>query len=144
LRVDQKAVSESTIPSTSSFERNLFGVAAAFNLLVASVIVIPGSFAWALLRMAPPDQPLFLHLFAAFVLLFGLVYLWIALDVAGKQALILLGAIGKLAVMAVVLGHYLAGSIPVEVVMLGSGDLVFAVLFLTVFHRRRAEAPSIL
>lgn len=124
-----------TDPSTR-YERALFFSAALFNLLVALGFALPGSPLWALMGMAPPQQLLLLHLLIAFILLFGLAYLWIGIEVRGKAPLILLGAIGKITMFALALVHWLLGMAPAAFPVLGAGDLVYAALFLGVLKRR--------
>ena len=121
---------------TSGYERALFFSAALFNLLVALGFALPDSPVWTLMGVAPPQQLLLLHLLTAFILLFGLAYLWIGLDVRGKAPLILLGAVGKLMMFALALTHWLLGMAPAAFPALGAGDLVYAVLFVGVLMRR--------
>ncbi|HUP92361.1 MAG TPA: hypothetical protein VM074_08955 [Solimonas sp.] len=111
-------------------DRLLFLVAAAFNFAVALALALPASPAWSLLGLAYPEQTLFLHLFLVIVVVFGGAYAWIALAPQGKRALILTAVVGKGAVLAVVLAHCLAGSLPWTVAGLAAGDGVFALLFL--------------
>ena len=118
-------------------ERSLFGVAAAFNWIVALALAVPGDFAWRLVGLARPTETLFVHLFAAMVAVFGLAYAWIALDPAGKRSLITIAAIGKLCVLPIALVHYLGGSIPFSLVPAAAGDVVFAALFLGFVARHR-------
>jgi hypothetical protein len=107
------------------FSRTLFFVAAGFNALVVIGLLIPNSPAWPLLGAMSPEQPLFLHLFLVMVAVFAAAYFWIGWSPAGKAPLILVGAIGKLSVVAVVLAHYVAGSVTVALPVLASGDLIF-------------------
>jgi len=113
----------------------LFVTAAVFNWLVALSLALPGERAWQLAGLAQPADPLFLHLFLTFVALFGIAYLWIGVAPAGKDALVVIGAVGKASAFAVLFGHYLAGSVPAGVAALGAGDLVFAALFVRFLFR---------
>ena len=115
----------------------MFLVAAAFNWLVAVALAIPGSPAWRLVGVPPPEQTLFLHLFVALVAIFGVAYFWIGLDISGKRALVVIAVIGKLSVVAVVIGHYVAGSVPVSLALPAVGDLLFAALFVRFLYRQR-------
>lgn len=115
---------------TERATRPLFVTAAVFNWLVALSLALPGDAAWRLVGLARPADTLFLHLSLTFIALFGVAYFWIGVAPAGKAPLVVIGAVGKVAAFAVVFGHYLAGSIPAGVALLGAGDLVFAALFL--------------
>lgn len=121
--------------AVSPAERTLFFVAAAFNALVALALVLPGDFAWNLLGLLRPEKMLFVHLFAVMVAAFGLAYFWIARNPGGKRVLIELAIIGKLAVFGVALAHGLAGTAPMSLALLASGDLVFAALFFDFLRR---------
>lgn len=125
-----------TTDTTTGYERALFFSAALFNLLVALGFALPNSPVWALLGMAPPQPLLLLHLLIAFILLFGLAYLWIGIDVRGKGPLIVLGAAGKITMFVLALTHWLLGMAPAAFPALGLGDLVYAALFLGVMKRR--------
>lgn len=127
-----------TATQATAAERAIFFIAGIFNGMVVLSLMTPNSPAWELIGVAAPEQTLFLHLFLVFAALFGLAYFWVAADMSGKNALILLAVLGKLAVVGVVIAHYLTGSVPVSVVSLTAGDLVFAGLFLGVLYRHRA------
>jgi hypothetical protein len=118
----------------------LFFAAAAFNWLVAAALLFGGDAVFALLGMAPPADRLMFHLFVTFVVLFGAGYLWVGRDPTRNQGLVGLGAIGKVSVFGVLLGHALARRIPVAPVALAGGDLVFAALFLRFLLRARATS----
>lgn len=125
--------------SAHAANRTLFFVASAFNALVVLGLLTPNSPAWSLLGATPPEQPIFLHLFLVMAMVFGLAYLWIGWSPAGKAPLILVAAIGKLSVFAVVVAHYVAGSVTDALPVLASGDLIFAALFLRVYAGRTHE-----
>ena len=118
-----------------NFNRALFFVASAFNALVVIGLLIPNSPAWALLGTTPPEQPIFLHLFLVMAAVFGAAYFWIGWNPLGKAPLILVAAVGKLSVFAVVTAHYFAGSVTIALPTLASGDVFFAVLFLMVYFQ---------
>lgn len=110
--------------------RTLFTVAALFNFVVAALLVLGNATTWQLFGMAPPNETLFVQLFAVFVALFGGVYAWIAIAPEGKRPLIQLSAFGKLTIFATVVIEAIAGNAPVMMVGPAAGDLVFAILFL--------------
>ena len=110
-------------------DRALFSVAAVFNFGVALGLVLPGSPVWALLHMTPRAPDVFLHLLALFIAIFGGVYVAVARNPAGKRPLVQLAVAGKLAVFAVVLLHFFAGTVPLQLPLLATGDFVFAILF---------------
>jgi hypothetical protein len=110
--------------------RLLFTIAALFNWTVAALLVFGNATTWKLFGLPPPQETLFVHLFAAIVAAFGVAYWWIGVDSAGKRPLIVFSVIGKLTVFATVVIEYFAGNAPLLLVGPGAGDLVFAILFL--------------
>jgi len=130
------------LPTTQSSgaDRALFFVAAAANLFAAYAFLPSVGIVWSMVGMSPPENTLFVHFFVLFVALFGCAYFWIALDVSNKRGLILISAIGKTSAVVVVFAHYLTGSVPLGLVVLLSGDLVFAALFLRFLYRPRVDA----
>jgi len=123
-------------------DRALFLVAGSTNWLVAILFAIPASPLWSLLGMQPPERSLFLHIFCVLVALFGTSYIWIGLEPAGKEPLVLFSAAGKALVVAVVFGQYLAGGVSILFALLISGDLFFAALFLGYLRRRQVSAAN--
>lgn len=124
--------------NAATTDRAVFFVAAVFNFAVALALLVPESPAWAALDLVVPEHLLIPHLFIVMVAVFGLAYFWIGWAPEGKRALILIAVIGKLSVFAVVMAHYLAGSVTAALPVLASGDLGFALLFLRVFFRQHA------
>ena len=76
-----------------------------------------------------PADPLFIHLFAAVVMVFGYGYYRAGKDPAANQGIVVMGMVAKLAVAAVVWGHGFMGQAPWQLAALAGVDLVYAVLF---------------
>jgi hypothetical protein len=120
-----------------TYARWLFGVAAAANFAVmAAMMLTPGVFVGVLGLDAPAGtNRVIWYLAAELIGVFGYGYVRIALDPERLRVLIHLGAVGKLAAVALVL----AGAILVPHVWkffaLISGDAIFAALFLDYLRR---------
>lgn len=67
--------------------------------------------------------------FLCAVILFGIGYLIVGLDLNKNHAIVLLGAIGKIMVFIFFVVYYLKGQIKLYLVLVGTGDLIFAILF---------------
>ncbi|GGO89448.1 hypothetical protein GCM10011348_47230 [Marinobacterium nitratireducens] len=101
----------------------LFKSAALFNWAVGLILVFAYNPLFKLLDMPPVESPLFLHLFALLVLMFGLGYYWISLDPAGERSLILLGCIAKGLVFLTFVAYFYFGQLSWRFLALVTGDL---------------------
>ena len=112
-----------------SWMRRALYTTAIMNVL-AALGFLPGAGAVRALAGLPQDgQPLYLLTVALFVGLFGLGYL--AAAVTGRPDRVFLGvaAAGKIGFFTLLLGFWLAGSLPLQAPVLGSADLFFGTLF---------------
>ncbi len=124
----------------ADYPRWLFLVAATFNFVVAATLSFAPDTAFPLLDMPRPQERLALDLFHGAVALFGLQYLWIALSPRNNRNLIGFGALGKTAVFAILVWHWLAaGDASGKMVFLASFDLAFAAAFLHVLWTLRGD-----
>ena len=64
------------------------------------------------------------------VILFGIGYLIVGLNLDDNHAIILLGIIGKVLLFVFFLSYYLLGYIPFYTVIMGVVDLIFSILFI--------------
>jgi hypothetical protein len=122
------------------YARWLFGLAAAANLAVAAAMSIGQGWFVALLRLDTigGTNALLVDLAAELIAVFGIGYAWVAFE-PRQRALIVLGAVGKAAAVAMVLAGALANPHLWRFFALISGDLVFAGLFLHYLRRTRGD-----
>jgi hypothetical protein len=109
--------------------RPLFPVAAAFNVMVGAPMLLAYPMSASLLRIEGPPT-VWYHICAAIVLVFGYAYWCISQDPVRYRPYVPLGVIGKLAFVAVIYWHWLAGDASPRLAALVTLDLVFALLFL--------------
>jgi hypothetical protein len=110
------------------FIRRVLLASAVFNVGGALAFAFPSSV--GKLLGLPPDVPtLYLALVTLFVLLFGGLYAWVALQPRIDRPMVALGAIGKAAAFFVFLGCWAAGEVPARAVLGGAGDLALAAIF---------------
>jgi len=102
---------------------------AAMNVLAAALFVPPARGLRALAGLPEDGHPLYLVTVAMFVLLFGLGYLWAGLAGRIERLFITLAAIGKISFFTTVAAYWIAGELPFRAALMGTGDLVFGVLF---------------
>ena len=118
--------------------RALFGVAAIFNVVVGVAMLIAYD-ALAPWLGLPPQPTVWVHLVALVVLVFGYAYSRVAMDPRRFREYIVLGMVAKLAFVAVIYGHFLAGGATAMLATLVTADLVFAGLFGAHLKRTPAE-----
>ena len=104
--------------------------AACFNWLAAlALLVFPGMLL-QLFRITPlPTEPLFLHMFAVLVFVFGVGYYWASRDFMTNAPIVRLGMISKFAVVITGLVNTLLGNVSWQIMLLVSADLLYAILF---------------
>lgn len=108
--------------------RRALWVSVAYNLGGALTFAFPASFGQ--LAGLPAQVPsIYSTLLALFVILFGGAYAWLARQPRIDRPLVVLAALGKAGVFAVILVYWLLGALPGRGVLAVSGDLAFAGIF---------------
>lgn len=115
-----------TLPS---WMRNALFATAAMNLFAAIGFLPFAAGVRPLAGLPPGEHPVYLTTVALFVALFGLGYLWVAIANRPERLFITVTAIGKLGFFTILLGFWLAGSLPVIAPIAGAADLVFGLIF---------------
>jgi hypothetical protein len=115
-----------TLPS---WMRNALFATAAMNVFAGLGFLPPAAGARALMGMPPGEQPVYLLTVALFVITFGVGYFWVAAANRPERLFITLAAIGKLGFFVIVLGCWIAGSLPGIAAAAASADLLFAAIF---------------
>jgi hypothetical protein len=130
------------------FHRGVFFLAAVYDLVLGVAFLLLYPRVYASLGIALPSEPAYLQASAAFVLVQGIMYLFVYRNMIRNRDLIVVGAVYKLAYAAVALGHWAAGDLPHSVfAVLGIVDLVFLALFLmalrAVGRELKGASPSV-
>jgi len=117
-------------PATGGNRTFLF-VAGAFNFAAALLLVVLARLAPQLLGVDPlsSSQLMYVDLAALLVVGFGIGYVLGGVDLARFWPFISLGVVGKAGVAAIALVYFVTGNTGLLVVLLASGDAVFAILF---------------
>ena len=104
-------------------------ITAPFNLVAGVAFAWPGSALGELLTL-PSDVPAFYALFSGgIVFLFGLVYMWLAMQETLVRSLLCVGACGKLIAVTIAAGLYAVGGVSGFFALVIMGDLVFVGLW---------------
>lgn len=115
--------------TSATYYRMLFRSAALFNWVVGLILVFAYNPFFQFLDMPSVENPLFLHLFALLVLMFGLGYYWISLDPPRERSLILLGCIAKGLVFLTFVTYFCLGQLSWQFLALVTGDLFYSLAF---------------
>jgi hypothetical protein len=124
-----------------SLRRAIFASAALFNWAVGAGLILTMPLLERLLGLEPvaTSAKVFVDLFGVVVIAFGAAYLMLAIDFRKYRAFAVLGAAAKLAVVATVSCHFLAGHIGWPLLALSSVDLVYALLFIALLSGRLGD-----
>ena len=109
--------------------RSLFLVAGAYDLLIGVAFLLAPRAIDGLARLDLPSQMGYVHLPAAFVLVFGIGLLLVARAPARNRDLVTVAILLKVAFTATVLYHLATGGVPGLFVPIAAADLAFAVAF---------------
>jgi len=116
------------IPLPTWMRRALFATA-GMNILAAAAFVPVARPLRAVLGFPEAGHPLYLLTVGMFILTFGLGYLWAAATGRAERLFITLAAFGKLSFFALLVACWAVGAVPMRLPLLGTGDLVFGMLF---------------
>jgi hypothetical protein len=126
-----------------SVRGGIFASAALFNWVVGAGLILAMPLFERLLGLEPvaTSAKVYVDLFAVVVIAFGAAYLMLAIDFTKYRPFAALGAAAKLAVVATVLCHYLAGHIDWPLLALSSVDLIYALMFIALLSGRLGDGP---
>jgi hypothetical protein len=100
---------------------SIWNLALAIPILLMSFFINPGLSMLGLL---------YYQAFLWAVILFGIGYGVVGLNLDKNHAVIVLGVIGKILVFLYYLIYFLLGVLDITYVLVGTGDLIFAILFI--------------
>jgi hypothetical protein len=109
--------------------RIILFVSFVFNMVGASLFGLPGSFMARMISMPWPPV-IYRTVVTAFIVVFGLAYLWLALQPVISRVLVGFSAVTKLAIFGAIAAAWFHGDTPLIGLAIGGGDLVLAGLYL--------------
>jgi hypothetical protein len=112
---------------TDTQTRLLFYSAAVFNWAAVLILAL---LAQPLGLQPPPLQSLFGQIALSAIFVFGCGYWMVGRAPGPNRGIVVIGAVGKLSVVAIVVSHWFVGSATPQMAALASGDLVYTFLFL--------------
>lgn len=102
---------------------------AVFNMGGVVLFSLPGSLPGQLSGLPVAVPAIYQYLTALFMFLFGAAYAWLAFRPRVDLPLVIFGTIGKLAAFSLMVVLWLTAQVETCTLLLVSGDLVFALLF---------------
>lgn len=120
--------------------RVFFIVAALFNFAAGLPLLLVPELMLANLNIPVPVDLLFHRMTGLLVVVFGLLYAFVAVDQVRYRALVWLGVVGKTGVVVLFAQAFLAGSIPLPAFAVSLGDLAFTLGFLVFLLRAKTAA----
>jgi len=108
----------------------MFIVGAIHNWVAALIFLFAYKELFALFGMEPMNYPVIMQLFMGLVIVLGIGYFWVGLNINQNHDIVKLGVIGKITVVLLLTGHWLMGNVPVYMVFCASGDVIFTILYI--------------
>ena len=122
--------------------RRALWTAAVFNLVGALLFAFPASYFGQFAGLPAEVPAAYRAMTALFVLLFGGAYLWLAQQTTIDRPLVMFGAIGKTSAFILISILWLTGAAGGKAVVIASGDLLLAMLFLWCLRGGRPMASG--
>jgi len=118
------------MPLLPTWMRFTLFATAAMNMLGAAAFLPAAQPLRELGGFPEAGHPLYVSTVGIFIFVLGLGYLGCAILGRADRLFIAVGALGKLAFFALLVGLWVARELPVQAPLSGAGDLVFGLLFL--------------
>lgn len=118
-----------------SYYRSLFVVGALWNWGATLFFFIAYKPLYAWLNMRTPDDPIYLQLFLGLCFVYGIGYFLVSRDINANHGIVIMGIIGKIIVFIGFVVDYLTGNAHLLIVLCGTVDLIFALLFIEFLMR---------
>ena len=115
------------------YYKYLFIIGALWNWVAAGpfiIIVLTNPNMLLAFGLAVPPSLIWVQLFLACVFYFGIGYFLVGRDIENNHGIVLIGALAKIVVFIAFVYYFTVGDLPLFLVLLGTGDLIFAILFL--------------
>jgi hypothetical protein len=121
--------------SRAAYYKALFIIGGVWNFILSVPFLLLSYFDRTLLSLFVVGiftgaTLMYYQVFLWFVIVFGIGYTIVGLDLDKNHGIVLLGAIAKILAFISFVAYYLSGDVPFSLAMIGIGDLIFAILFI--------------
>ena len=128
--------------NTQSLVRVTLGLSCIFNLGAAYLIAFPSSYMGQVFELPQNVPPLYAGLLSFVVLMFGVIYGWLARQTDIDQPLLFVGGFGKVCFFSLITITWLLGNASGKFAILGTGDLVFGTIWLMWLFSNRTHTNA--
>ena len=128
--------------NTQSLVRVTLGLSCIFNLGAAYLIAFPSSYMGQVFELPQNVPPLYAGLLSFVVLMFGVIYGWLARQIDMDQPLLFVGGFGKLCFFSLIAITWLLGNASGKFTILGTGDLIFGSIWLGWLYSNRIQTNA--
>lgn len=116
-----------------NYYKYMFIISGIYNCLNATIFItvslaMPDIF--PLFGVAVPISNVWLHLSLILIAIFGIGYFIVATNLKENHGIIIIGTISKLCFFVITLIYWILGDLGIIIVLLGSVDILFAILFI--------------
>ena len=122
--------------------RLLYALAAAYDGLLGLAFLVAGPRIYGLTGITPPNHWGYVHFAAGVLVIFGLMFLAIALKPVANRNLVVYGILLKVCYVSVVVWYSYAGGIPTMWKYFAAADTLFGVLFVWSLFALKAAASA--
>lgn len=116
-----------------TYYHKLFIIAALWNIVISISLLTLLALqldVWDLMGIIRPNSFIWLQEFLLLVGVFGIGYYAISKNLKDNHVTVLMGIVGKSGVFSLNLYYFLIQEVGISVMLLGCGDLIFAILFI--------------
>ena len=118
-------------------QRLVFRTGAIFNLLVGAglILLLPVLQPYLGMAVVPANLKFLVDLVGMFIGAFGVAYWLLSVDFKRYRPFAAFGAVCKVLVVVIVVGHFIAGYVGIPLLALSLVDLAYAALFITILRK---------
>ena len=118
-------------------QRLIFQSGAIFNLLVGAglIFLLPQLQPFLGMAVVPANLKFLVDLVGMFICAFGVAYCLLSVDFVRYRPFAVFGAVCKLLVVVIIVGHFIAGHVGIALLALSMVDLAYAALFITILRQ---------
>lgn len=110
------------------YYKSMFLIAGIWNLAVGVIFILFYPILFPLMGITMPISPMWIQLALLLVIVFGIGYIFAALDPEGNKGIVRIGAIGKIIVFCLFTWYATHGE-PLIIISFAIVDLIFGLLF---------------
>ena len=128
--------------NSQSLVRTTLWLSFIYNVGGAYLLAFPSSYIGQILVLPQRVPPLYAGLLSFAILMFGIIYAWLARQPDIDQHLLFVGGAGKLCIFLIIAATWLQGNVSGKFAILATGDLLFGSLWLWWLYSNRSNTNA--